>query len=199
MNGNNRDPGGDAPADDVDAAHEITSAYTVSSPTVAAEPMAFGRYEVRGVRGRGGFATVYAAYDSHLERDVAIKVPFARIQAQDADLFLREARNLAKLSHRGIVPVYDVGVQDGQCFIVSALLDGEPLDQWLKATPPHWREAAEIAAGVAEALGHAHERAVVHRDVKPGNVIFTRDRGPVLVDFGLAITDQAQSSELGQR
>ena len=76
------------------------------------------------MRGSGGFATVYAGYDSHLDREVAIKVPSAKLIARDAqDIFMREARNLARLRHPGIVTVFDVGVEDGQCFIVSDLLD----------------------------------------------------------------------------
>jgi serine/threonine protein kinase/tetratricopeptide (TPR) repeat protein len=183
-----------------DVSSELSLAYTLSGQTtVSREPISFGRYQVRGVRGTGAFGTVFAAYDAQLEREVAIKVPFAAMQAEEANLFLREARNLARLSHRGILTVFDVGVEDGRCFIVSDLLDGEPLQEWLKGRTITWRETAEIVAHVAEALAHAHERAVVHRDVKPGNIIVTRDRGPVLVDFGLAITDQAQSSEIGVR
>ena len=189
-----------APADLADQSAHLSTAYTTSvGTTVAPElPASFGRYEVRGIRGRGGFATVYAGYDSHLHREVAIKVPSARLHARDTqDLFLREARNLARLRHPGIVTVFDVGVEDGQCFIVSDLLDGSPLHDWLIGRSPQWREVADIVARVAEALAHAHEHSVIHRDVKPGNVVLTRDRGPVLVDFGLAITDATQFSELG--
>ena len=191
---------GNAPPDETpDPETELSEAYTTAGPTVAVSPLSFGRYEVRGVRGKGAFGTVYAAYDAQLQREVAIKVPFAKMEAQNADLFLREARNLAKLSHPGILTVFDVGVENGLCFIVSDLLDGAPLNTWLKTHNPHWREVAELVASIAEALGHAHERAVVHRDVKPANVILTKDRGPVLVDFGLAITDEARSSDLGNR
>ena len=187
-------------ADLLDQSAPLSTAYTTSADTTVGPelPSAFGRYQVRGVRGSGGFATVYAGYDSHLDREVAIKVPSAKLMARDAqDIFMREARNLARLRHPGIVTVFDVGVDDGQCFIVSDLLDGSPLNDWLRNHNPPWREVAEIVARVAEALAHAHENSVVHRDVKPGNVILTKNRGPVLVDFGLAITDQARSSELG--
>jgi serine/threonine protein kinase len=190
----------DSRADLIAEAAEISTAYITSSDaTVAPElPARFGRYEVRGVRGTGGFATVYAGYDSQLHREVAIKVPSARLLGKDTqELFLREARNLARLRHPGILTVFDVGVEDGLCFIVSDLLDGSPLQDWLAGSTPHWREVAEITARVADALGHAHGHSVIHRDVKPANVILTQDRGPVLVDFGLAITDQARSSELG--
>ncbi len=197
---NAEDPAlGTGPADHVDdESAELSAAYTIRADTTEGkEPMSFGRYEVRGVRGTGGFGTVYAGYDAHLQREVAIKVPFAAVRAEDADVFLREARNLARLSHRGILTVFDVGVENGRCFIVSDLLDGEPLKEWMKGKVVPWRQTVEIVAAVADALGHAHEREVIHRDVKPGNIIVTRDRGPVLVDFGLAITGQAQPSELG--
>jgi len=194
------DPGSGDPDLLDDSTSELSAAYTTAgSTTISREPMSFGRYQVRGVRGTGGFGTVYAGYDSHLQREVAIKVPFATVPEAQMELYLREARNLARLSHRGILTVFDVGVEDGRCFIVSDLLEGEPLHDWLKGKTVPWRETAEIVASVAEALAHAHERAVVHRDVKPGNIILTRDRGPVLVDFGLAITGQAQLSELGIR
>ncbi len=186
--------------DPTDPASDLSSAFTVSGETTREieTPLAFGRYQVRGIRGKGGFGTVYAAYDAQLEREVAVKVSSATLAGTAEDLFLREARNLARLRHPGIVTVFDVGVEHGQCFIVSELLDGEPLNEWLKAHQPPWREVATVVARVAEALAHAHERSVVHRDVKPGNVILARDRGPVLVDFGLAITDRARASELGR-
>src|SRR5512139_3811730 len=149
---------------------DLSRAYTVDGPTVSVDanqpgavPRSFGRYQVRGIRGSGGFATVYAGFDAQLGREVAIKVASPRLVAHNQeDMFLREARNLARLRHPGVVTVFDVGIDDGRCFIVSDLLDGVPLNDWLRNSTPHWREAATIAASVAEALGHAHERAVVH-------------------------------------
>ena len=88
--------------------------------------------------------------------------------------------------------VHDVGVHEGQVYIVSDYLDGPDLGQWLKDNRPAWPEAARIAAAVADALAHAHARLIVHRDVKPANIILTADRAPVLVDFGLAL-DEAQA------
>ena len=88
--------------------------------------------------------------------------------------------------------VHDVGVQEGQVYIVSDYLDGPDLGQWLRDNRPAWPEAARIAAAVADALAHAHARLIVHRDVKPANIILTADRAPVLVDFGLAL-DEARA------
>ena len=94
--------------------------------------------------------------------------------------------------------VHDVGVDGGQVYIVSDFLEGPDLGRWLADHRPSWPEAARIAAAVADALAHAHARLIVHRDVKPANIIVTPDRGPVLVDFGLGLDEAgAGGSELG--
>jgi class 3 adenylate cyclase/predicted ATPase len=154
-------------------------------------PAAFGRYQVQRVLGAGGFGAVYLGRDSQLDRPVAIKVLHAGLATSHADgeRFLQEARRLAQLRHPGIVAVHDVGVQEGQLYIVSDYLDGPDLGQWLSDNRPAWPEAARIAAAVADALAHAHARLIVHRDVKPANIILTADRAPVLVDFGLALDE----------
>jgi class 3 adenylate cyclase/predicted ATPase len=143
---------------------------------------------------------VYLGHDTQLDRPVAIKVLNAgssRLPAK-GERHLQEARRLARLSHPGIVAVHDVGVHEGQVYIVSDYLDGPDLDRWLKDNRPTWLEATRIAAGVADALAHAHARLVVHRDVKPANILFTANRAPVLVDFGLALDEtQAGSREKG--
>ncbi len=160
------------------------------SESVPAPPVAFGRYEVRGTLGAGGFGAVYLGHDTQLDRPVAIKVLRARqlspVQAQ-GEPALQEARRLAQLRHPGIVAVHDVGVQEGQVYIVSDYLDGPDLGRWLRDHRPAWPEAARIAAAVADALAHAHARLIVHRDVKPANILLGADRAPVLVDFGLAL------------
>ncbi len=157
-------------------------------------PTTFGRYQVRRALGSGGFGAVYLGQDTQLDRPVAIKVLHtgpATTQTQ-GERFLEEARRLAQLRHPGIVAIHDVGVQEGQVYIVSDYLDGPDLGQWLRDNRPAWPEAARIVAAVAEALAHAHARLIVHRDVKPANIILTADRAPVLVDFGLAL-DEAQA------
>ena len=104
---------------------------------------------------------------------------------------------MAQFRHPGIVTVFDLGVQDGRCYIVSELIEGGSLDAWMTAAAPTWQEAARIVADIADALGHAHAAATVHRDVKPTNVILTRDRRPILVDFGLALTEAESAASRG--
>ena len=167
---------------------------TTPPESVPAPPAAFGRYQVRSTLGAGGFGAVYLGHDTQLDRPVAIKVLHAGAAtcAGRGERFLQEARRLAQLRHPGIVAVHDVGVHEGQVYIVSDYLDGPDLGRWLRDHRPAWPEAARIAAAVADALAHAHARLIVHRDVKPANILLTADRAPVLVDFGLAL-DEAQA------
>jgi predicted ATPase/class 3 adenylate cyclase len=160
-------------------------------------PMTFGRYQVRELRGRGGFGEVYVGFDPQLNRQVAIKVP--RIKGVEAEQrFLLEARQLAQLNHPGIVTVYDAGVQGDKFYIVSDFVQGTSLHVWLNNCQPTWRESARIAADVADALAYSHAHRTVHRDVKPENIILQDNKTPVLVDFGLAISDEAPiDAELG--
>ena len=152
-------------------------------------PISFGRYRVRRLLGQGGFARVYVGYDDRLDREVAIKVPIRRLDESEVGAILPEARRLARLRHPGIVAVYDVGVQDGRCFIVSDLVAGTSLRDWLRDHRPTPAQAAEIAAAVADALGHAHALGIIHRDVKPANIMLGEGLRPVLVDFGLALNE----------
>ncbi|HJZ93778.1 MAG TPA: protein kinase, partial [Gemmataceae bacterium] len=133
--------------------------------------------------------------DRRLNRRVAIKVSHAA--SSDPDQLLREARSLAQLRHAGIVAVYDVAVAAPFCFVVSELLPGPSLTEWLKDRRPSPMEAVQIVAAVADALGHAHSQSIVHRDIKPGNIVFADGNRPVLVDFGLALSDQDSATELG--
>ena len=165
---------------------------SVEHPSGGAQPSTrprrFGRYVVRRAIGRGGFATVYEGFDGELDRPVAIKV--AHIGRTDSSqgraAFVKEARQLARLQHPRIVTVFDAGVEGEHRYIVSALLSGTSLLSHLKKRRPDFRETAQTVAAIADALAHAHAQGVVHRDVKPSNVILTDDRGPVLIDFGLA-------------
>lgn len=163
--------------------------------------MTFGdRYRTIRMIGEGTFGWVYEGYDPTLKRKIAIKVPKPRAEkgsAERTQKYLDEALNLAKLQHPGIVSVFDVGVQNGKVYIVTEFLEGPTLYDYLSSHSIGPIETANLIANLASALGHAHSQMLVHRDVKPGNVIMTKDRGPVLVDFGLAIAEENDGSQIG--
>jgi tRNA A-37 threonylcarbamoyl transferase component Bud32 len=147
-----------------------------------------GRFEVLDTVGQGGFGTVYRARDPQLDRTVALKVPRAGNLAgpQETDRFLREARSVAQLRHPSIVAVHEVGQADGVPYLVSDFVEGVTLADFLSGRRPTPREAAELVAVVADALQYAHEQGVVHRDVKPSNIMIGPDNRPCVMDFGLA-------------
>jgi serine/threonine protein kinase len=159
----------------------------------AATPRHIGRYRIERVLGEGGFGIVYLAHDDQLQRLVAIKVPHARLvaQATDAEEHLAEARTVAHLDHPNIVPVYDVGGDEQfPCYVVSKYIDGADLATRLKQSRLPLHEAVELTATVAEALHHAHRQGLVHRDVKPGNILLDHSGKPFVGDFGLALREQ---------
>jgi serine/threonine protein kinase len=159
-----------------------------------ATPERIGRYRVEKLLGAGGFGRVYLAHDDELARPVAIKVPHAHrvSRPEDVEAYLSEARVLASLDHPHIVPVHDVGhTDDGLCFVVSKLIEGSDLAEWIRQARLSCTESAELVAAIAEALHHAHRKGVVHRDVKPGNILLGANGKPYLVDFGLALKEEA--------
>ena len=161
-------------------------------------PQRIGRYRIEKVLGQGGFGLVYLAQDEQLNRPVAVKVPHARLisQPEDAEMYLAEARTVANLDHPGIVPVHDVGnTENYPCYIVSKFIDGTDLAKRLKQQRPQYREAAELAATVADALHYAHKQGLVHRDVKPGNILIGNDGKPYVVDFGLALEKRTSARD----
>jgi WD40 repeat protein/tRNA A-37 threonylcarbamoyl transferase component Bud32 len=147
-----------------------------------------GKYEVLESVGQGAFGTVYKARDPELDRVVAVKVPRSGNLAgpQERDRFVREARSAAQLRHPSIVSVHDVGEVNGVPYLVSDFVEGVTLADLLSARRPAFREAAELVASVADALQYAHERGVVHRDVKPSNVMLGKGGAAFVMDFGLA-------------
>jgi WD40 repeat protein/tRNA A-37 threonylcarbamoyl transferase component Bud32/tetratricopeptide (TPR) repeat protein len=147
-----------------------------------------GRFELLQTVGSGAFGTVYKAHDPKLDRTVAVKVPRAGNlpDGQELDRFLREARSTAQLRHPAIVPVYEAGQDEGVPFLVSEFVDGVTLGDRLTAGGFAFREAAKLLAGLADALEHAHRQGIVHRDVKPSNIMLRTDGTPVVMDFGLA-------------
>jgi eukaryotic-like serine/threonine-protein kinase len=147
-----------------------------------------GRYVIVEPLGAGGMGVVYRAHDEKLERVVAIKMLASGVLTGEEARrhFRREALALAKLNHPRIASVYDVGEQDGADYIVMELVEGESLAAKLRAGPLRVKEATGIALQVAEALEEAHERGVIHRDLKPGNVMITAKGNAKVLDFGLA-------------
>src|SRR5262245_53632837 len=153
-----------------------------------------GRFELLEVVGVGAFGTVYRARDPELDRVVAIKVPRAGSvsSAADLDRFQREARSVAQLRHGGIVPVYEVGTQDGLPYLVSEFVKGVTLADLLTGRRPAPRDAATLIAQLADTLQYAHDSGVIHRDVKPSNILIGEDAQPHLMDFGLAKRDAGE-------
>jgi serine/threonine-protein kinase len=137
--------------------------------------------------GSGASGSVWKARDARLDRLVALKLPrHERLTQREREWFFREGRAAAQLRHPNIVAVYDVGEDPPRVFLVTEFIDGKNLREWLQARPPRWRDAAELAAQLAEALHHAHEQGVVHRDLKPANVLVDVQGRPHIADFGLA-------------
>ena len=152
-----------------------------------------GRYRIERILGEGGFGRVYLAHDDQLQRPVAIKVPHRKLvdRLEDAEAYLTEARTVANLDHPHIVPVFDVGsTEDCPCYVVSKYIDGTDLASRLKKSRLSIHEAVELVATVAEALHHAHKQGLVHRDIKPGNILLDRSGKPFVADFGLALREQ---------
>src|ERR1035438_6967995 len=151
-----------------------------------------GSFEILGMIGRGGMGEVYRARDPRLKREVAIKTlpPAFAADRDRIARFEREARAASALTHPNIVGVYDIGHQGGVSFIVSELVEGETLARALKGGPLPLRKLIEVSTQIAEGLAAAHAAGVVHRDLKPGNIMLTRDGRVKILDFGLARQDR---------
>jgi len=154
-------------------------------------PARIGRFVVKQKLGAGAFGAVYRATDTQLQREVAVKVPHVTVRDNPRvrERFLREARATAQLQHPNIVPVYEAGRDGALLYIASAFIEGKPLSEVVEGCPLPLRQAAEIVRQLAEALFHAHELGIVHRDVKPANVMIDASGQPCLMDFGLAARD----------
>jgi len=162
-------------------------------------PKKLGRYQLLEELGRGGMGTVYLAEDTQLDRQVALKIPHFRA-GENPDVlerFYREARAAAKIRHANLCPVYDVGEIDGFPYLSMAYIQGRSLARLLQGhVPLPQREAAEIVRKLALGVQEAHAQGVVHRDIKPSNVIVAPNGEPILTDFGLARTVEADRSKL---
>lgn len=151
-----------------------------------------GPYEVIAPLGVGGMGEVYEARDTRLDRRIAVKVlpPHLRDDPVALDRFRRETKAIAAISHPNILAIHDIGSEGGMHFAVTELLEGETLRKRMLDNPMEWRDAAEVAAAIAEGLAAAHHRGVVHRDLKPENIFLTRDGRVKILDFGLAQTSE---------
>lgn len=159
-------------------------------------PRKIGRFEVVGVAGNGAFGTVLKARDAALERWVAIKIPHAGFlrTAEARERFLREARTAANLRHSHIVAVHEISEENGLPYIVTDFIDGSTLADSQLRSQLSARGAAKLVVQVAEALAAAHARQIVHRDIKPGNILIDRAGEPHVTDFGLALNVSEDST-----
>ena len=157
-----------------------------------------GPYRIMEQLGQGGMATVYKAYHPNLERNVAIKVlhPAFGQDRQFLERFQREARVVAKLDHPNIVPVFDYADHNGQSYLVMKFIEGETLKAVLDRQWPDKEQILSVVQSVGSALSYAHEQGVLHRDVKPSNILLTESGNVYLADFGLARMAEAGQSTL---
>ena len=165
-----------------------------------AVPISIGKFQLIRMLGAGAMGVVYLALDTQLGRHVALKVPtFTGKNTTGQKIrFIREARSAARLKHPNICPVYEFGEHDGIPYIAMAFVDGTPLISLISSKNPRSeREAATIVRKIAKALAAAHAAGVIHRDLKPTNIMIDKSAEPIVTDFGLAgIIDQEQDDRL---
>lgn len=165
------------------------------------EQKTLGRYKILGELGRGAMGAVYRAVDPLIERDVAIKTLLPElppeVMAEVRERFIREARSAGRLNHPNIVTIFDVGEQDGVAYIAMELLEGRTLQQEMKERRLPFEETAELVAQVADALDAAYQFKIVHRDVKPANVMLGANGRAKLTDFGVARVDSSSMTQTG--
>lgn len=164
-----------------------------------ATPEKIGRYIIKAELGRGGMATVYHAHDPLFEREVALKV-LPREMLHDPQFrsrFEREIKMVASLEHPAIVPVYDVGDEDGQPYFVMRFMTGGSLSDLIKQGQFSIKDTAIIISKIAQGLAYAHRKGIIHRDLKPDNVLFDENGEPFISDFGIAKLAEAGSNLTG--
>lgn len=169
----------------------VTAAAPALSPTQLPE-----RFELRALLGEGSYGLVYHVWDHKLRRDVAIKLP--KVERLNRDIFLREARAASRLSHPNIVRIYDVGEIGELTYIVSDLISGTTLGRWAATAQPSIQVACQVMLKIAQAMEYAHRADVIHRDLKPGNILIDERLEPVVLDFGLSHSRSAQFESIAK-
>ena len=173
----------------------VSQTRTYQPPT----PDGLGRYEIEAALGAGTFGRVFRAYDTELDRLVAIKISNPGQESIFQQTLLDEARSAARLHHPGIVSIYDVGrSDDGATFVVMQYVDGQSLRDLLGRERPSFERTVEIVEQIAKAVHYAHKHGLVHRDLKPGNVLIDRAGDVRVADFGLALIEDQQRSRAGE-
>ncbi len=160
--------------------------------------MNYGRYRIVSELGRGGMGMVYQGHDPQIDRMVALKVLREdRLTTEDfVQRFLKEATAIGRLSHPGIVTVYDVGQDHGTIYIAMEFLEGQSVDELVKAGTLSLPEIVDMGIQIANALHYAHERGIVHRDIKPPNIIYTPEKTIKVTDFGIAHIDDPDRQQM---
>jgi eukaryotic-like serine/threonine-protein kinase len=162
--------------------------------------MKYGRYEIVKELGRGSMGMVYLAHDPNISREVALKILRPdRVESSDfVQRFLKEARAIGRLSHPNIVTVYDVGEDNKTVFIAMELLEGTPLNVYARDNSLSFEQIAGVGMEVASSLDYAHGKGIVHRDIKPPNIMITEGGHVKITDFGIAHVDDPEATQQTQ-
>ncbi|HVK72299.1 MAG TPA: serine/threonine-protein kinase [Kofleriaceae bacterium] len=181
-----RAPPGAAPVTSDAASAPTVAARPPSAHRAPAAPATIGRFEVVGKLGQGGMGVVFRGRDRALDRDLALKLVSPGDGGDGRLRLLREAQAMARVAHPNVVPVFEVGVHDDQVFVAMELVRGETLTAWLRSAARSWRDVLRVLVDAGRGLAAAHRAGVLHRDVKPDNLLIGDDGRARIADFGLA-------------